>query len=139
MKNHYSIFPLRVEGQQMLLIGGEGGNLPLLKLSKKKRYEKLSSYAKKHFGVTTITHTWADRDYRAYDKVPLIGKAYPWSRHLYTATAFKKWGLSNGTVAGLVLHDLITDRPNPWARHFRPQRLKPITSIPRAVREYLSN
>lgn len=136
-KGQYSILPITVEGTSQLLIGGEGGHLPGMRLSKTKRFKKLAVYAHKHFGIDTITHTWSDRDYLAYDNIPLIGKLYPWSKHLYVGTAYRKWGLSNGTAAGIVLCDLITGKTNPWAAHVTPARLSPVTSIPRAVVQYL--
>lgn len=138
-KNHYSVFPLEEEGKQIILIGGEGGNLPGFRISKEARFNRLASYAERHFGVGTVTNYWSDRDYLAYDKLPLIGKAYPWSSHLYVGTAYRKWGLSNGTVAGIILRDLITGSDNAWAAYFTPNRLKPVTSIPRAVVEYLKS
>ncbi len=138
-KHHYSILPIKVDGVLQLLVGGEGGHLPGLRLSKTSRYKKLASYANQHFGVDTITNTWSDRDYLAYDNLPLVGKLYPWSKHVYVGTAFRKWGLTNGTAAGMILTDLITDRPNPYAAVFNPNRTSPITSIPHAVVQYLKN
>lgn len=138
-QHHYSILPIVIDNQPQLLVGGEGGHLPGLRLSKASRYEKLANYAAKHFGVETITNTWSDRDYLAYDFLPLVGKMYPWSKHLYVGTAFRKWGLTNGTAAAMILTDLITGQSNPYAQYFTPQRSSPITSIPHAVAQYLKN
>ncbi|HYY44565.1 MAG TPA: Rieske 2Fe-2S domain-containing protein, partial [Actinomycetota bacterium] len=57
------------------------------------------------------------------DKVPFIGRMMPGSRHLYTATGFSAWGMTNGVVSGRLLADLITDVPNPWADVYDPNRL----------------
>ncbi|HYH36048.1 MAG TPA: FAD-dependent oxidoreductase, partial [Candidatus Saccharimonadales bacterium] len=76
-----------------------------------------------------------DRDYLAYDGVPLVGKLYPWSRNLYVATAYRKWGLSNGTAAAMILCDTITGKENPWAATFDATRLRPVASIPRVAFE----
>jgi glycine/D-amino acid oxidase-like deaminating enzyme len=138
-KHNYSILPIQVDGQNMILVGGEGGHLPGLRFSKKYKYTRLATYAEKHFGVSEITHEWSDRDYLAYDNIPLIGKLYPWSEHLYVGTAFRKWGLTNGTVAGMILRDLVIGTENPWAATFTPSRLKPVTSIPRAVVKYIKS
>lgn len=130
--NHYSILPITVDGIPRLLIGG-GGHLSGLRGSKQWRFTRLARYASKHFGLDSFTHAWSDRDYIAYDEIPLIGKLYPLSKNVYVGTAFKKWGLTNGTVAGMLLSDLITDTPNAWAETFTPHRLSPVESIPRAV------
>jgi glycine/D-amino acid oxidase-like deaminating enzyme len=135
--NHYSILPIRSGGKDFLLIGGES-NISGVRLSTGKKYQKLASYAEKYFGVNQIDFKWSDRDYSSYDGVPLIGKAYPWSKNLYVGSAFRKWGLTNGTVAGLILSDLIRGVDNPWAPVFTPNRLKPILSIPRVAAHYLT-
>jgi glycine/D-amino acid oxidase-like deaminating enzyme len=128
--NHYSILP--VGSEKLLLIGG-GGHLSGMRISKDSHYQKLADYAEKHFGITEIAYKWSDRDYMAYDRIPLIGRLYPWSKNLYVATAYKKWGLSTGTVAGTLLTDLISGHDNPLTDIVTPQRTKPIVSIPKAV------
>ena len=135
-KGHYSILPISHGGQNLLLVGGES-NISGLRGSKKARYERLADYAEKHFGVTEITHKWSDRDYLSYDKVPLAGKLYPWSKHLFTATAFGKWGLTNGTAAATILHDLITATPNSYAAAFNSNRSSPIKFIPKVAAQYI--
>jgi glycine/D-amino acid oxidase-like deaminating enzyme len=136
-KNHYSILPVEHKGQKLLLIGG-GGHLSGLRISKDSHYHKLADYAEKYFGIHTLQYKWSDRDYMAYDRVPLIGKLYPWSNNLYVATAYKKWGLTSGTVAGMLLTDIISGTTNPWAPIFTPQRLRPVLSIPKAVARYIT-
>jgi glycine/D-amino acid oxidase-like deaminating enzyme len=135
-KQHYSILPVTVDKVPMLLIGG-GGHLSGLRGNKRAHYERLAAYAQENFGIEEITHRWSDRDYLAYDGIPLVGKLYPWSKNLYVGTAFKKWGLSGGTVAAMILRDLITKQPNSWAAVFDSNRLRPVRSIPLAVARYL--
>jgi glycine/D-amino acid oxidase-like deaminating enzyme len=134
--HHYSILPIETNGEKRLLIGG-GGHLSGLRGNKSRRFGRLADYAEQYFGVTTLTHRWSDRDYIAYDKIPLIGKLYPWSKNLYVGTAFKKWGLTGGTLAGMILRDLIAGNTNKWAPVFTPQRLRPIASIPKAIQEQI--
>jgi glycine/D-amino acid oxidase-like deaminating enzyme len=131
-KKQYSILPVTFESQKYLLIGG-GGHFSTVRISKKLRYKRIADYAKRQFGIQNITHKWSDRDYIAYDKVPLVGKLYPWSKHVYVGTAFKKWGLTNGTVAAMILTDLITGKENLWAETLTPQRARPIKYIPKNV------
>jgi glycine/D-amino acid oxidase-like deaminating enzyme len=130
-KNHYSILPMRYGKKQLLLIGGEH-HTPGLG-SPRKRYRRLADYAEKYFGVSSIAYHWKGMDYIAYDNVPLVGKVYPWSKHLYTATGFKKWGLSTSMIAGIILCDAMQGKEHPWAPVFNSMRLKPITSIPHAI------
>lgn len=120
-KDNYSILPTEIAGRPMLLIGGEG-HIWGLRGNRQARFERLAAYASKHFGVQTISNRWSDRDYLAHDNVPVVGKMYPWSKELYVATAFKKWGLSNGTVAAMILRDTLVGTKNPWAKTFDSRR-----------------
>lgn len=135
-EHHYSILPVTIDGQQIILVGGESHTAGL-RVSKKRRYMQLALYAEENLGVTNITHSWSDRDYIAYDKVPLIGKLYKHSENLYVATAFRKWGLTNGTAAAILVHDLITEKPNSWAEVFSPHRPGITSSIPHTIQEHL--
>jgi len=130
--DHYSILPVG----DTLLIGGEN-HIPGTRIAKS-RQQKLADYAEKYFGVKQIDYRWHARDYLAYDGIPLIGKAYPWSKHLYVITAFKKWGLSHSMVSAMIMKDLILSNPNPWAGVFNPLRTSPIKSIPRVAAKYLT-
>jgi glycine/D-amino acid oxidase-like deaminating enzyme len=134
--DNYSILPFESDKQKMLLIGGEG-HISGLRGSRQARFEKLAAYGEKHFGIKSIQYKWSDRDYLAYDGIPLAGKAYPWSKNLYIASAFRKWGLSNGTASAMILHDLIMGVPNEWASVYNPMRTGPISSIPRVARQHI--
>jgi glycine/D-amino acid oxidase-like deaminating enzyme len=136
-KGHHSILPMDVDGERTLIIVGAGGNIPGIRLSKEARYKRLADYASEHFDITAITNKWSDMDYLPYDNVPLIGKLYPWSKNLYTASGFLKWGLSNGTVAAMILCDLVAGKDNPWADLYNSMRTRPIKSIPRAVVQHI--
>lgn len=135
-KDNYSILPVSMGKEHLLLIGGEG-HLSPLRGSRKHRWQRLASYGEERFGVTEITHAWSDRDYMAYDDIPVIGKLYPWSSHAYVGTAFKKWGLTSGTVAGMILSDLVLGNENPWAKTFAPHRFSATASIPRVALQHL--
>jgi glycine/D-amino acid oxidase-like deaminating enzyme len=136
-KNHYSILPVNINGENMVLLGGES-HISGLRVSTKRRYQKLADYAEKYFGVTDIAYMWSDRDYMAYDNFLIAGKVYPWSNNLYTAAAFRKWGLTNGTAGAMIISDLITDKENAWAAVFSPHRITPLTSIPRVFIKHLT-
>jgi glycine/D-amino acid oxidase-like deaminating enzyme len=135
--NHYSILPITVDERRMILIGGEGGHLPGLSKNTEQKFQRLAEYANKHFNVGLVTHQWSDRDYTAYDNLPIIGKLYRWSKHLYVGSAYRKWGLSNGTVAAMVLSDTILGNQNQWTKVFDSTRLQPVKYIPRAALEYI--
>jgi glycine/D-amino acid oxidase-like deaminating enzyme len=135
-KDNYSILPIRAGSEEYLLIGGES-HIPGLGGSRTRRFNKLADYAEERFGMSEILYKWSDRDYMGYDGMPLVGKIYSWSQHVYVASGFMKWGLSNGTAAAMILRDLITGEPNEWAESFAATRLDPVKSIPRVAAKYI--
>jgi glycine/D-amino acid oxidase-like deaminating enzyme/nitrite reductase/ring-hydroxylating ferredoxin subunit len=86
------------------------------------RYQRLESFARRHWDVDQVTHRWSAQDPRSYDDLPMIGPYLPGSRRLYVSTGYAKWGLSTGTFAAMILADLVTGKPNPWADRFSPHR-----------------
>lgn len=135
-KNHYSILPVMAGNDQLLLIGGEG-HVPGSRINIHSRYQRLANYAEKYFNIHKIEYRWSHRDYLGYDDMPVIGNLYPWSKHIYTASGFMKWGMTNGTLASMILHDLIIGKPNEWAATFRPHRFQATASIPKVIGEKL--
>lgn len=130
-KDHYSILPVRSGDEQYIFIGGEG-HLPGTRRSEP-RLQKLADYASQWFDMKNIEYKWGAMDYTAYDKLPLIGKLYPWSKNMYTATGFKKWGLSSSMVAAIIIRDLLDGRTTPVAHLFRTHRASAPLAIPKNI------
>lgn len=130
-KNHYSILPVKNGNEQYILIGGEA-HLPGLGRSHPRK-EKLAEYAKQWFDVKNIEYQWGAMDYTAYDKLPLIGKLYPWSKNIYTASGFKKWGLSTSMVAAIIIRDLVDGKATPTAHLFRTHRASAPLALPKMI------
>jgi len=110
-----------VEGETLTLVGGQnhktgqGGSTAA-------RYRRLAALARDHFDVDSIEYRWSTQDYVSVDKLPYVGRLGPFERNVYTATGFGGWGMSNGTAAGMMLADVLTDRPNQQVEAFDPLR-----------------
>ena len=62
------------------------------------------------------THAWSAQDYSSHDGLPFIG-ALPRGRgHVYVATGYGKWGLTNGVAAALSLTQEIHGHRASWQR-----------------------
>jgi glycine/D-amino acid oxidase-like deaminating enzyme len=48
------------------------------------------------------------------DNVPYIGPLPSSSENSFVATGFRKWGMTTGTVAAMILTDLIFGKANAW-------------------------
>ena len=56
------------------------------------------------------------------DGLAYIGRNPGDSPHVYVATGDCGMGMTHGTIAGLLLSDLIVGRPSPWASLYDPSR-----------------
>lgn len=126
-----SFLPTKIEGQHWLLVGGYGHFVGVSGPASL-RYKKLKEVGKKG-GLTDITYRWSTWDYVSYDGLPLVGKLYKHSRHVYTATGFRKWGMTNATVSAVTLADLMTGHDNPCIKLLRPYRPSVIRSLPKGL------
>jgi nitrite reductase/ring-hydroxylating ferredoxin subunit len=62
------------------------------------------------------------------DGLAFIGRAPTSAANLYIATGDSGQGMTHGTIAGLLLTDLILGRPNEWADLYCPSRLRPVAT-----------
>ena len=59
----------------------------------------------------------------------MIGEALTSSR-VFLATGYSGTGMVFGTLGGMLMADFALGRENPWARVYRPSRLKPLAAGP---------
>jgi Rieske Fe-S protein len=128
-----SIRAVPFDGEELLMVGGEG-HRPGSSAAQPERYDRLGQFAREHWDVVELTHRWSAQDYSPDDGVPYIGRLLG-TRHVRVATGFKKWGMTAGTLAGMLLTDDIVGRENPWAPLFSATRVKPLAEAPRFLTE----
>ena len=78
-------------------------------------YRRLEDIARQHFQVIEMLGRWSAMDYHSGDHIPFIGHLMRGTSHIFTATAFSKWGLAGGVSAGSVICDLIMGKANAYA------------------------
>jgi len=119
------------------VIGGQG-HKPGQESDTPSHYEALESWAKERFDAQSIDYRWSAQDYITSDGVPFVGRSHLWSKGIWLATGFKKWGITNGTAAAMVIHDLISGKDNPWASLYDPTRAEPLRHPTLALKENLN-
>ncbi|MBW4655327.1 MAG: FAD-dependent oxidoreductase [Kaiparowitsia implicata GSE-PSE-MK54-09C] len=113
------------EGDRLLLlIGGEGHKVGAV-TNTAERFANLEAYGRERFGITDYAYRWSSQDVKSFDNVPYIGKLTPANTHIFVATGFGLWGMSNGTLAGMLLSDLVQGKDNPWADLYDSLRATP--------------
>lgn len=123
-KNYHSIRTTPYRDGLLLLIGGGGHKVGTVTETEEK-YLELESFAREHFAVNTIAYRWSTQDFISFDKLPYIGQLTPFNRHTYVATGFSLWGMTKGTLAGMLLADRILGTENPWAELYDATRATP--------------
>jgi glycine/D-amino acid oxidase-like deaminating enzyme/nitrite reductase/ring-hydroxylating ferredoxin subunit len=123
-QGYHSIRTTPYEDGLLLLVGGEGHKVGTI-TNTEECYQKLEAYGRDRFGVETFDYRWSTQDMVSFDKLPYIGKLTPFNQHIYVATGFSLWGMSKGTLSGLLLSDLILGNENPWADLYDATRATP--------------
>jgi glycine/D-amino acid oxidase-like deaminating enzyme/nitrite reductase/ring-hydroxylating ferredoxin subunit len=89
------------------------------------RYVQLEGFARDRLGAEP-EHRWSAQDYRTTDGLPFIGRLDPRSDRILGATGFRKWGMTNGTAAGVLLAERALGREHPLASTFDTTRVRPV-------------
>ncbi|GAA3326167.1 FAD-dependent oxidoreductase [Paeniglutamicibacter sulfureus] len=131
-----SILTVAVDGRNYVLAGGEGHRVSESG-DTAERYRRLTAFAREALGTGEIAYRWSTQDGIPLDGLPYVGLMSPTAKHVYVITGLRKWGLTNGTAAGLILADNITGRENPWAEVFNSNRVTPVASAKRLIGENL--
>lgn len=85
-------------------------------------WQELEDFARKHYPRAEIVGKWATQDCMTLDAVPYIGQYSKATPHIYVATGFNKWGMTNAMVAADILKDLVGGKDNIFANVFSPYR-----------------
>jgi glycine/D-amino acid oxidase-like deaminating enzyme/nitrite reductase/ring-hydroxylating ferredoxin subunit len=128
-----SILTVSVDGQAYVLVGGEGHRAS--EAGDEGRYGRLAAFARDKLGVREIAYRWSTQDSMPVDGLPYVGLMSADAKHVYVITGLRKWGLTNGTAAALILTDIITGRENPWAATFNSNRVTPAAEAGRLAEE----
>jgi glycine/D-amino acid oxidase-like deaminating enzyme/nitrite reductase/ring-hydroxylating ferredoxin subunit len=122
-----------VNGEKLVLIAGEnhktGQGVPMIQ-----HYEALQSFGEEVFGIKAIPYRWSTQDFTTLDKIPYIGQMNANTPNLFVATGYRKWGMTNGTAAALLITDLIMKRENRYSELYTPSRFYADPS----VKEFIS-
>lgn len=110
-----------INGEQLVLFIGENHRTGV-GISTIKHYEALEAFAEETFGVKEIMYRWSTQDLKTLDKVPYIGRITANNPNIFVATGYRGWGMTNGTIAALLMTDLIQGKTSPYEELYSPQR-----------------
>jgi glycine/D-amino acid oxidase-like deaminating enzyme len=119
-------------GNREYLIAGGGDHRVGDDIDTRQVLAELDEFARSHFGPLEVTHHWSGQIIETTDGLPYVGVEGGDSRVLF-ATGLSGNGITNGTVAGLLLADIVRGHPNPWARLLAPDRARSLAAVGRNV------
>lgn len=116
---------------EWLLVGGEDhrtGQAQEIEV----KYKILEKWAKTRFPtVDKWEYRWSGQIFEPIDSLAFIGRN-PGNKNIYIATGDSGNGLTHGTIAGILIPDLIMGKENPWKSLYEPSR-KTLTAAPEFI------
>lgn len=97
-------------------------------------FEELESFTREHFNVKSVDYKWSSQYFEPADGLPYIGRLSA-GDNVYIATGYSGNGIIFGSLAGIILRDVIKGVDNPLAHLLSPGRVKPVASFSNIVKE----
>lgn len=118
---HYVRLVDNVDGKDLLLVGGEDHKTGQAN-DAALRFRHLKDWAQVTFGVDgQEVFTWSGQVMEPIDGLAFIGRN-PGSENIYIVTGDSGHGLTHGTIAGMLISDLIVGKTNNWMDLYNPSR-----------------
>ncbi|HEV8589712.1 MAG TPA: FAD-dependent oxidoreductase [Pyrinomonadaceae bacterium] len=112
----------RADDHDVLIVGGEDHKTGQ-KNDGAQRWGKLEQWTRNRFPmVEEIEFRWSGQVMEPVDGLAFIGRNPNDADNVFIATGDSGMGMTHGTIAGMLLTDLIMGRENPWAELYEPSR-----------------
>jgi Rieske Fe-S protein len=106
----------------LLIVGGEDHKTGQANDSGE-RFERLAAWTRARFPMAgEQVYAWSGQVMEPVDSLGFIGRNPGDDLNIYIATGDSGHGMTHGTIAGMLLTDLILKRANSWAELYDPSR-----------------
>ena len=123
--------------QTILIVGGEDHKAGQAD-DAEVRYARLEAWARERFPLMqTVDFQWSGQVMESVDGLAYIGRNPGDPENVYIATGDSGMGMTHGTIAGLLITDLIMGRESAWTSLYDPSR-QPIRAAGEFMRENLN-
>jgi len=127
---------LRTAGNGSLLVAGGEDHRTGRERDAVQRHRALERWVRERFAVRRVEARWSHELFEPADGLPYVG-FLPGSSSQLVATGFSGTGLAFGTLAAMLLAELVTGGASPWAALYSPERLGPLSAMPHTAAEGL--
>jgi glycine/D-amino acid oxidase-like deaminating enzyme/nitrite reductase/ring-hydroxylating ferredoxin subunit len=131
---HYVRLHSLGEGRpDVLIVGGEDHRTGQAD-DTEQRWTRLEKWTRERFPkAQAVSHRWSGQVLEPADGLAYIGRNPMDKDNVLIATGDSGHGMTHGTIAGILLTDILQGRENPWADLYEPGR----TNL-RAAKDYVS-
>ncbi|HSE62416.1 MAG TPA: FAD-dependent oxidoreductase [Thermoanaerobaculia bacterium] len=114
--------PLGDGGDELLIVGGEDHKTG--QEDPGERHSRLEGWARTRFpSMGDVIYRWSGQVMETVDGLAFIGASPDGVQNVYVATGDSGMGMTHGTIAGILIGDLVLGRENPWAEIYDPSRI----------------
>jgi len=112
-----------LDENELLIVGGEDHKSGQA-YDSPQRYRRLDAWARARFPMMgELEYMWGGQVMEPVDYLAFIGHNPLDDENIYVVTGDSGMGLTHGTIAGMLLCDLILGRRNPWEKLYSPSRV----------------
>jgi glycine/D-amino acid oxidase-like deaminating enzyme/nitrite reductase/ring-hydroxylating ferredoxin subunit len=109
-------------GRELLIVGGEDHKTGQAS-DQAERFERLRAWARERFPrADRLEYQWSGQVEESLDGLGYIGRNPGGQKNVYIATGDSGMGMTHGTIAGLLIADLVMSRENAWEALYDPSR-----------------
>jgi glycine/D-amino acid oxidase-like deaminating enzyme/nitrite reductase/ring-hydroxylating ferredoxin subunit len=124
-------------GYDTLIVGGEDHKTGQAD-DYRERFARLEVWARERWPmIERVEFRWSGQVMEPVDGVAFIGRSPSDTRNVYIATGDSGMGMTHGTIAGILITDLIAGRQCSWAPLYDPSRIT-LKAAPEFSRENLN-
>jgi glycine/D-amino acid oxidase-like deaminating enzyme/nitrite reductase/ring-hydroxylating ferredoxin subunit len=118
----------------ILIVGGEDHKTGQAH-DTEERFGRLEQWTRERFPmIESVDYRWSGQIIEPVDYLAYIGKNPGGDEHIWIATGDSGNGMTHGTIAGIILNELVQGRKHQWARLYEPSRVK-LRATPEFVKE----
>ena len=120
---HYVRLTADGDGGELLIVGGEDHKTGQAD-DARERFRRLDTWARVRFPIIgEARFCWSGQVMEPVDGLGFIGRNPVDANNVFIATGDSGNGMTNGTIAGRLITDLVSGTPNRWATLYDPSRV----------------
>jgi Rieske Fe-S protein len=118
----------------VLIVGGEDHKTGQA-VDTDERFVRLEQWTRERFPmIEHVEYRWSGQVIEPVDYMAYIGKNPGGDEHIWIATGDSGNGMTHGTIAGIILNELVQGRKHQWSRLYDPSRVR-LRATPEYVKE----